>query len=69
MLGLAAPIMGLTLRAVSDPRTPTAPGRGALVHRGAARPIQVADDAPGRPEEPFLTGRAPDRRRIKDSGL
>ena len=69
MLGPAAQVAGVSLRAVSDPRAPTAPGRGALVHRGAARPIQVADDAPGRPEEPFLTGRAPDRRRIKDSGL
>ena len=49
MLGPAAQVAGVSLRAVSDPRAPTAPGRGALVHRGAARPIQIADDAPGRP--------------------
>ena len=47
--GPAAQVAGVSLRAVSDPRAPTAPGRGALVHRGAARPIQIADDAPGRP--------------------
>ena len=60
-----AQVAGVSLRAVSDPRAPTAPGRGALVHRGAARPIQIADDTPGLP-----CGVIPqDRRRIKDSGL
>ena len=47
MMGPAAQVAGAGLRAVSDPRAPTAPGRGALVHRGAALPIQIADDAPG----------------------
>ena len=65
MMGPAAQVAGVGLRAVSDPRAPTAPGRGALVHRGAARPIQIADDTPGLP-----CGVIPqDRRRIKDSGL
>ena len=32
---------GMSLRAVTDPRAMTLPGRGALVHRGTCLPIQV----------------------------
>ena len=39
--GPAAQVAGTALRAVADARAPAAPGRGALVARGTAVPVQV----------------------------
>ena len=44
-LGPASQVAGRSLRAVTDPRAPTHPGRGVLVSRGDTVPIQIAADA------------------------
>ena len=44
-LGPASQVAGRSLRPVSDPRAPALPGRGALVSRASAVPLQIADDA------------------------
>ncbi|VEG74657.1 FtsK/SpoIIIE domain-containing protein [Actinomyces slackii] len=41
-MGPAAQVAGMGLRAFSDPRAATLPGRGVLVHRGVCTPVQVA---------------------------
>ena len=50
---------GMSLRAVTDPRALTLPGRGALVYRGTCLPIQIvlpqpmADDGENPIEHPI----------------
>ena len=44
-LGPASQVAGRSLRPVTDPRALTLPGRGALVSRASAVPLQVAGDA------------------------
>ena len=44
-LGPASQVAGRSLRPVTDPRALTLPGRGALVSRAGAVPLQIADDA------------------------
>ena len=44
---------GMSLRAVTDPRAMTLPGRGALVHRGTCLPIQVVLPRPEDHDHPI----------------
>ena len=43
-VGPSSQVAGRSLRSVTDPRALTLPGRGALVSRASALPLQVADE-------------------------
>lgn len=67
-VGPSSQVAGRSLRPVTDPRALTLPGRGALVSRASALPLQVADET-GTTRPETHVPQAPEPPGINDSRL